>query len=244
MGFHTHTQFRNFLGVAPVATFLSLVCMLACKSGPTSSPLSAKIEGGSANEIVKKMSESSKILMDNMKDPKAPFRFAYKGQQNINNRFPMDKTAKPEIGTVSLDADLSPGEIDITEMRGEKKSETKAKKASDLDWSMAQLSLIGALTNPTFAMAVGSPVVSSAGSDSAGGTSCDKYVFDTTTATGSQKAGMEIAKSMLTNIKDAKGTVWVAQNTGQLTKFNIDVDYADKNGNAWAEHYEGETTPK
>jgi hypothetical protein len=237
-------SYRHFGWVTAVAASLSLACLPACKHGPGSSSLSAKIDGRSNNKAARKMSGSANILMDDMKDPKAPFHFAYKGQQNVNDRFPLDKNAKPEMGPVTIAADLTSEEIDISEVRGDKKRETKAMKPNQLDWSMAQLSLIGALTSPSFAMAVGSPVASNAGSDSAGGTSCDKYVFDTTTAAGSQKAGLEIAKSMLTNIKDAKGTVWVAQNTGRLTKFNIDVDYADKSGNAWTEHYEGEVTPK
>jgi hypothetical protein len=49
---------------------------------------------------------------------------------------------------------------------------------------------------------------------------------------------------MLTNVKDSRGTAWIAKDSGELVKFNIDTDYVDKNGHAWKEHYEGEVTPK
>jgi hypothetical protein len=49
---------------------------------------------------------------------------------------------------------------------------------------------------------------------------------------------------MITAIKDSKGTVWIAKDSSEMIKFNIDTDYLDKDGHAWKEHYEGEVTTK
>jgi hypothetical protein len=53
----------------------------------------------------------------------------------------------------------------------------------------------------------------------------------------------DITKAMLT-VKDVKGTAWVAKDSGELVKFNLDVARADDRGNTWQEHCEAEVKPK
>jgi hypothetical protein len=73
----------------------------------------------------------------------------------------------------------------------------------------------------------------------------DKFTFDTAAAsTPYQKTGVERARIVVRTIRGCKGTAWIAEDSGQLIKFNIDADYLDKNNQAWKEHYEGLVTPK
>ena len=238
-----NTYFKRRRIIA-LACLTAVVMLAGCKNNPSSTPVAERVARPDANTASKRISDSSRILMDAMKDPKAPFHYSYKGQENINTKYPMDKTAKPEVGAVTLEADLTPDELNIASSRGTKKEETKGKKSDQLAWSMGQLTLLGGLTNATFSIAVGTTIATVVGSDMVGGVAADKYTYDTSLATGSQKTGIDIAKSMLTNIHESKGTVCVAKDSGELVKFNIDSSYADKNGNAWQEHYEGEVTPK
>jgi len=226
-----------------VACLAVIVLLVGCKSG-VSPTTSARLERATTGDAQSKLSNCMKLLLDSMEKPQAPFHYAFKGEENINPKYPMDKSAKPEVGPVDLQADISADEINITEVRGQKKTEHKAKKSDELGWPMAHLSLLGSLTSPGFAIAVGTTIARPAGSDTVGSVAAEKYEFDTSTATGAQKAGLEIAKSMLTNIESTKGTVWLEKDTGRLVKFNIDADLRDKAGNAWKEQYEGEVTPK
>jgi hypothetical protein len=191
-----------------------------------------------------KLTNCTKLLMDSMEKPSAPFHFSYKAQENINPKYPMDKTAKPEVGPVELEADISPDEIDTTAVRGGKKTESKVKKTDAGGLALAQLELIGPTTSTGILLAFGQLAARPSGSDSVGGVAADKYDFDTSTAVGTNRAALDIAKSMLTNIQNTQGTVWLEKTSGKLVKFNINADYADKNGNSWKEHYEGEVTPK
>ena len=113
-----------------------------------------------------------------------------------------------------------------------------------MSWAMANLSTLGVMTSPDFAIALGSSVTSPPTTDLVGGTPADKFSFDTTAATPAQKKGLEAARVVLTTIRDCKGTAWIARDSGLLIKFNIDVDYQDQNDHAWKEHYEGEVTPR
>jgi len=55
---------------------------------------------------------------------------------------------------------------------------------------------------------------------------------------------VERARIVVSTIRSCRGTAWIAEDSGQLIKFNIDADYLDKNNQAWKEHYEGLVTPK
>ncbi|MGB7758491.1 MAG: hypothetical protein WBL61_01605 [Bryobacteraceae bacterium] len=156
----------------------------------------------------------------------------------------MDKTAKPEVGPVEIEADISPDQIDLTSLRGKQKTQHKAARTDELGWGMADLETIGPVTSVGIMLAFGQMVAQSAGSGTAGGVDADRYDFDTSTATGTTKAGMDIARSMITSIDVCKGTVWIEKSTGKLVKFDIDASFADQRSNSWKEHYEGEVTRK
>jgi len=245
--------FRNMVaenGLRWVAVLAGFTILAACSGSSGSSKTGSSAPASSArmastnNDTKKKFQDCTKLLMDSLQKPTAPYHFSYKAQENINPKFPMDKTAKPEVGPVELEGDFSPDEISLTSVRGKEKTEHKAAKTDQLAWSMTALDTSGPILSTGMMLAFGQLVAQSSGSDSVGGVPADKYDFDTSSATGSTKAGLDIAKAMLTNIQSTKGTVWIEKSTGKLVKFNIDADYADKNSNSWKEHYEGVVTPK
>ena len=108
----------------------------------------------------------------------------------------------------------------------------------------ANRELLGPVPGSWRLLAFGLAVAEPGKPDSVGAVAADKYQFDTTTATGSTKMGIDIARGLITNIASTRGTVWLEKSTGKLVKFNVDANFADKNNNAWKEHYEGEVTPK
>ena len=187
-----------------------------------------------------RLSDGAGKLIDAMKKPTASFHFSFNGQENIGK----DKTQPPQMGPVGLQADISPEEINLTETRGSTTTPTRAKKGDVLNWGMANLATLGVMTNPDLVIAVGSAVTASPSADLVRTTPADRFTFDTTAATPSQKMRLDAARIVLTTIKDCKGTAWIAKDSGLLIKFNIDADYLDKNNHAWKEHYEGEVTPK
>jgi len=192
----------------------------------------------------RRLSSGANKLLDAITKPTQSFHFSYKGQENINDKYLRDKTQAPEVGPVTLEADVSPDERDLVETRGQTKTESKAKKGDEMNWAMANMALIGIITNVNFSIAVGSTVASYPSTDTVGTTMADKYTYDTALANPTQKMALDVARTMLTSIKESKGTAWIAKDSGELIKFNIDTDYLDKDGRAWKEHYEGEVTPK
>jgi hypothetical protein len=228
------------------ASLVLVAALVGCKSNPApvKSAASTSATGIPTHSDARRLSDGANKLIDAMSKPTKSFHFAFKGQENINNKYLRDRTQAPAVGPVDLQADISPDELDLTETRGQTKKATKAKKGDEMNWAMANLTLLGVMTSPNFSIAIGSTVASSPSADMVGTTLADKYTFDTTTATGSQKMGLDVARAMLTSIKECKGTAWIARDSGELVKFNIDSDYLDKNGHAWKEHYEGEVTPK
>jgi hypothetical protein len=236
---------KGTLLAAATITFLALT---ACKSKPpagessTSAPAS-RPSTQTMNDS-KRLSAGANKLMDAVNNPTTSFHFSFSGQENISEKYQRDKTQAPEVGPVGLEADISPDEMNMTETRGQTKKTTDAKKSDQMSWAMAHLTVLGPMTSANFSIALGSSVASSPGGDMVGTVPADKYAFDTATATGPQKMGLDMARSMLTSIKDTKGTAWIAKDSGELIKFNIDTDYQDKNGHAWKEHYEGQVTPK
>ena len=239
-----YTQYMKM--IALLAGLMLVAGLLACNNSfaPFTSSVPARTNSTPNITDAKRLSDGANKLMDAMDKPTRSFHFSFKGQENINNNYPRDKTQAPQVGAVALQADVSPEEIDLKETRGLTTKTSKAKKGEDLNWAMANLTTLGVMTSPNFVIAVGSAVVSSPNTDLVGVAPADKFTFDTTLATPTQKMGLEAARAVLTTIRDCKGTAWIAKDSGLLVKFNIDADYLDKNGHAWKEHYEGEVTPK
>lgn len=236
--------------LASMITGLSLVLILAAcstKSKPTvaSAPAEAvNSEFESSATDARRLSDGANKLIEAMKKPGNSFHFAFSGQENVNDDYSKDKAPAPRVGPVLLQADFSPGEIDLTETRGSRKETSKARSGDDVAWAMANLKALGVMTSPNFAIALGSSVTTPPGADLVGAIPADKFIFDTSQATESQKKGLEAAELVLTTMKNCKGTAWIARDSGLLIKFNIDAEYQDKNQHAWKEHYEGEVTPK
>jgi hypothetical protein len=233
-------------GLIVGSSLVLAAALVGCKSNPApvKSAASGPATGVSAQSDARRLSSGAGKLLDAMSKPTKSFHLSFQGQENINDKYLRDKTQAPEVGPVNLQADISPDELSLTETRGQTKKVAKAKKGDEMNWAMAQLTLLGAMTNPNFTIAIGSTVASSPSNDIVGTTLADKYTFDTTTATGPQKMALDVARAMLTSIKECKGTAWIAKDSGELVKFNLDAEYQDKNEHSWKEHYEGEVTPK
>jgi hypothetical protein len=189
----------------------------------------------------KRLSDGASKLIDAMKRPVKSFHFSYKAQENLTD----DKTKPPQVGPVGLQADISPEEIDLTETRGSTTRASKAKYGDEVNWGMVNLATLGAMTSPTLVIAVGASVTEPPSTDLVGMVTADKFTFNTALAsTTSQKVGLERARMVMTTIRNCKGTAWIAEDSGQLIKFNIDADFLDRNDHSWSEHYEGVVTPK
>jgi hypothetical protein len=238
----------------PHARRLLLACLaaavgLAAGCGSKPSPLTSAVKeramGG--GDAAKKMNDGMKLLMEWTQHPDTGFHFSYKAQKNINPNFPHQEKAKPEVAAVEMEADVTPEEISVSETQRGKKKNTSAKKSDALGWPLAQLQVTGTLLDPSLAMAFGSSVARSAGSEDVGGRPTDKYEFDTTTASASARAGFEMASAMLggkIKFTSVQGTACVDKATGRLVKFNIDTELSDQAGNSWKEHQEGLVTAK
>jgi hypothetical protein len=237
---------RNINMWAVLAGLTLVITFLGCSKSSTPSPHTSPLAPASRPNATdaRRLSDGANKLMDAMNKPTTSFHLSFQGQENINDKFLRDQTQQPQIGPVALQAEISPEEIDVTETRGTTSKTTKAKKGDDMNWAMANLATLGAMTSPNLVIAVASAVAAPPTTDLVGTASADKFTFDTTTATPAQKVGLDAARMVLTTIKDCKGTAWIAKDSGLLIKFNIDADYLDKNNRAWKEHYEGEVTPK
>lgn len=227
-----------------LGTGLMLVAVFAaCENKTAPIVTSERISPSSETNVTdaQRLSDGATKLIAAMKRPTGPFHFFYKGKENLT----VDKTQPPRVGAVTLQADFSPEEIDLKETRGSSTKTTKAKYGDETNWGMANLATLRVMTSPTLVIAVGASVTSAPSTDLVGTTVADKFTFDTTAApTPAQKLGLERARMVLTTIRDCKGTAWVAEDSGQLIKFNIDADYRDGSGHAWKEHYEGVVIPK
>ncbi len=234
---------RKLEKISRAAIALAVVMGLAGCRSQTTPTTSARLERAATGDTAKKVQDGWKALMDACQKPADSFHFSYKAQKNLNPKYPMDKSAKPEVGPVEIEADISPEEIDLKETRGAKKSSANAKKSDQLSWASAQLSLLSALATPGMEMGYAGSVARPAGSEAVGTVSADKYEFDTSTASASQKAAYAVMQGMF-NFTAVKGTAWLDQKTGRLVKFSLDTDLSDKAGNSWKEHDEGQVTPK
>jgi hypothetical protein len=228
--------------MAMLAGLMLMAALLACDNNSTPKASSAPAPNLPMPNLTdaKRLSDGANKLMEAVNKPTGSFHFSFKGLVNISE----GKTQPPKVGPVALEADISPQEISLTETRGSTTKTSKAKKGDELNWGMANLSTIEVMTGPDFVIALGSTVASPPTIDLVGTTLADKFTFDTTTATPTQKMGLEAARAVLTNIKDSRGTAWIAKDSGLLIKFNVDADYMNRNNQAWKEHYEGEATPK
>jgi hypothetical protein len=232
--------------LAMLAGLILVGALLACNNNPTPEVRSLPAPRPSKPNMTdaRRLSDGANKLMDAMNKPKMSFHFSFQGQENINDKFIRDQTQQPQVGPVALQADISPEEIKLTETRGATTKTSTAKKGEEMNWAMANLTTLGIMTSPNFVIAVASAVTAPPNTDLVGATPADKFTFDTTAATPSQKVGLQAARMVLTTIKDCKGTAWIAKESGLLIKFNLDADYLDKYNRAWKEHYEGEVTPK
>jgi len=239
-----HIHRSRITGMACLAMAgLMVGCQRSAPQAPTAQQVPQQVSHPAANTPSKILSKSGKILLDSMQHPKTPFHYSYTGQQNVNDRYAFDKSVKPQVAAVTLEADLSPDEVRITSMRGAKHEDRAAKKSDDLGWSEAQLSLIGNVTGPTMDIDLTASLAAPDGAEPVGGVAADKFKFDSSTLTPAQKSQFDIIKS-IGHIKDMKVTAWVAKDSGELVKFSIDQSNADDRGNTWEEHYEGEVKPK
>ncbi len=200
-------------------------------------PHSAEINATDA----KRLNDGATKLLAAMKRPTRAFRFAYTGQENLS----ADKAEVPAVGPVTLLADISPEEISLAETRGKTVTTTHARYGDDVEWGIANLKSLRVMTSPTLAIALGASVTEPPGIDLVDKISADRFAFDTTLQNSpSEERGLEAARLVVTSIQNCKGTVWIAEDSGQVVKFNIDADFRDSNHHAWKEHYEGLVTPK
>jgi hypothetical protein len=232
--------------IAGMACLAVAGLLAGCKSSapPTATTEATATQRASrptANTVSERLRKSTKILTAAMDHPKTPFHYSYKGQQNVTEHYAFNKTLKPQVGTVTMEADVSPDEMIITSMWGGKKEDHNAKKSDEFGWGGAQLSLMANVTEPVQWIDVLAGFATEAGSDTVGGVAADKFTFDSSTVTAAQK--FEYDAVMPSLCKAIKVAAWVAKDSGELVKFTIDESIADERG-AWEEHREGEVTPK
>ncbi len=235
---------RGWVGLLMILVAIGFLAGCGSKPSSTSSALKERAMGGGATE---KVGSATGRLMDSLDNPSAAFHFSYKAQKNINPKFPMESEAKPEVGPVEMEADVTADGINVSGSVGSKKTETKAKRAEEVGWPMAKLHVMGPLFDANIALAFGSVVARPAGSDSVGGVAADKYEMDSSTASPAARAGFEMAASMLggkVKFNAVKGSAWVDKANGRLLKFDLDTELSDKEGHSWKEHHEGVVTPK
>jgi hypothetical protein len=211
---------------------------------PTATTQATATQGASrptVNTVSERLRKSTKILSDTLEHPKTPFHYSYKGQQNVTESYDFNKTLKPQVGAVTMEADVSPDEMIITSMWGGKKEDHNAKKSDESGWTGAQLSLMANVTEPVGMIYLIADLATEAGSDTVGGVAADKFTFDSSTVTAAQMFEYDAIRPPRS--KAIKVAAWVAKDSGELVKFNIDESIADERG-AWEEHREGEVTPK
>ncbi len=243
-----HSAHKLHSGTAAWAAGLIVTLFLAgCATKPSGTISASRERAMGRGDASRKLGDGIKLLMDSVSKPTGAFHFSYKGQKNINPKFPQTPNAKPEVGPFEIEADVSADELAISETKGKEKKTTKAMKTDQLGYPMAQLELTGALLDPSFTLAFGGIVARSAGSETVEGVAADKYEFDSTTAPATAKASMETAMAMLggkVKFKSVKGTAWTDKATGRLVKLNVDSELTDQAGDNWKEHDEFVVSPK
>lgn len=229
-----------------------IAVMLSGCTGTSSGPSnlragsSASMSGrpaGAANS--KRVSDGMKLLMDSIDKPQAPLHFTYQANENVNRKFPMQAGELPKLGDVSVEADVSPDGVTVTEDRAGKRTETKASK-SDPSFGFAKLGVMSCMLEVTFPFAYAGPTAEAAGSDVVGGVPADKFNMDTTTADANTQAALAMVGGMLggkVKIKSVRGSAWLEKSTGRLVKFDLKADLSSQDGQSWQERYRAEVTP-
>ncbi len=98
-------------GIKAIACCAMILLLADCKNagtgadgkGGTASPASSASVGvarPASGDIKQRLQHCTTLLMESLQKPTASYHFSYKAQENINPKFPMDKTAKPEVGPV------------------------------------------------------------------------------------------------------------------------------------------------
>jgi hypothetical protein len=238
-------KLRNAHKKPVVRPLILLVATLfsACKNTPPPAPPAdrAPIVEDQAQVDAKRLNNGASKLLDAMKKPSRSFGFAFDAAVNITS----DPLKPPEVGKESLEADISPQAIDLKETHGKVTEESKAAVEDDVHWSMAHLAVVRMMSNPMLAIAVGASVAAAPSEDLVGEVAADKFSFDTQAdLTPAQKVGLGRAKAVVSAIQNCKGTAWIAKDSGELVKFDIDAELQDNAGQSWTEHYEGLVTPK
>jgi hypothetical protein len=195
----------------------------------------------------KKITDGMKRLMDSLDKPEAPFHFSFQAKENVNPKFPMQAGELPEIGPVTVEADVSSDDVSVTENRNGKQTQSKASKSDAVGYGMAKLGVMSCMLEVTFPFAYAGPTAQSAGSDAVGGVPADKFNMDTSTADASTQAALAMLGGMLNGkvkIKSVKGSAWLEKSSGRLVKFDLDTDLSSQDGHSWQEHYAVLVTPK
>ncbi len=188
-----------------------------------------------------RLNDGASKLTDAMKKPSESFHFSYQAEENLT----IDPIDPPDVGKVALEADVTLEEIHLKETRGKVTEATKAESGNEVKWEMAHMTMVRLMSNPMLVIAVGASIANPPSEDLVGSIAADKFVFDTASElTPAQKVGLGRARTVISSIQSCKGTAWIAKDSGELVKFDIDAQYQDKNAHAWHEHYEGVVIPQ
>lgn len=240
---------RPFTHLTTLIALAAMVLAMGCGRKQAVSPEAgaSSIISAVANQAAADPAKGANALLQAATEPTRAFHFSYRAQSQINPKFPNDPEAKPEVGPVTLEAEISPEEITLDSVRGTKKTKTVAQKVKELDWAMIKLGLLGPLSDVSMTLAFASSAMRLVGPGVEGGMPVDLFAFDTRTASPAQKAGMAAAMGLLggrLKHEAIYGTAAVEKATGLLVKFSMDSELKDTKGNVWKEHHEGEVTPK
>lgn len=189
--------------------------------------------------LQRKFGEAAPNLMKALTEPTEALHFSYKAQAQVNPKYPMDAGAKPEVGPLGMEADVSPDVVTYEASKGDKKDTKSAKKEDQLAWSLAKLPLMGPMMNVSMLLAYGSPAARSADGVT--------WTFDSRTMGAAERTGMAMAQSMLrgkVKVEQIYGTLSIDPASGRLATFSLDVEMKDEAGNAWKEHHEGKAGKK
>jgi hypothetical protein len=188
-----------------------------------------------------RLNDGASKLIDAMKTPSESFHFSFEAEENLTS----DQSEPPDVGNVALEADITPEVIHMKETRGKETKATNAESSDEVKWEMAHMTMVRLMSNPMLVIAVGASIANPPSEDLVGSIAADKFVFDTASElTPAQKVGLGRARTVVSSIQSCKGTAWIAKDSGELVKFNIDAEYQDKNAQAWHEHFEGVVIPQ
>jgi len=219
---------------------LALLALAGC--GRSSLP------GGRGKDYSKKINTGAGMLTKALTEGKDPMHLSMKSEQNVNPKFPDTAGSKPVMGSRTLEADVSPTEVDMVEGTDGKSRETKATPAQGMQWAFARSGLSMRLLGGNLLLAFAAVSAKEAGSDNIFGITTDKYDLDTANADASKRAAFAMSTNLMmggkTKLDLVKGSVWLDQSSGRLVKYDLHAEYSDKEGNAWKEHYEALATPK